>query len=42
MGRIIGTKNAAAQFNTLQEGEVGHFLLHLLDNPESFINHAKK
>ncbi|KAI1457470.1 putative cytochrome P450 oxidoreductase OrdA-like protein [Annulohypoxylon moriforme] len=42
MGRIIGTKNAAAQFDSLQEAEVGHFLLHLLNNPEGFINHAKK
>ncbi|KAI1209572.1 putative cytochrome P450 oxidoreductase OrdA-like protein [Annulohypoxylon truncatum] len=42
MSHIIGTKKAASQFNTLQEGEVGHFLLHLLDNPEGFINHVKK
>ncbi|KAI0888728.1 putative cytochrome P450 oxidoreductase OrdA-like protein [Annulohypoxylon maeteangense] len=42
MGRIIGTKNAASQFNELQESEVGHFLLHLLNNPEDFMNHAKK
>ncbi|KAI2466346.1 putative cytochrome P450 oxidoreductase OrdA-like protein [Annulohypoxylon bovei var. microspora] len=42
MGRIVGTKTAASQFNPLQEGEVGHFLLHLLNNPESFVNHVKK
>ena len=42
MGRILGTKAAVAQFNTLQEAEVGHFLLHVLDDPENFIQHTRK
>ncbi|KAI0387367.1 putative cytochrome P450 oxidoreductase OrdA-like protein [Hypomontagnella monticulosa] len=42
MGRVLGTKAAVAQFNTLQEAEVGHFLLHVLDDPENFIQHTRK
>ncbi|KAI1412256.1 putative cytochrome P450 oxidoreductase OrdA-like protein [Hypoxylon sp. FL1857] len=42
MTRVIGTRTAASQFNKLQEAEVGHFLLHLLDNPESLVNHIRK
>ncbi|RMJ16492.1 hypothetical protein CDV36_003782 [Fusarium kuroshium] len=42
MSRIIGSKTAAAQYNTLQEAEVGHFLLHVLDNPDDLVNQIRK
>ncbi|KAM5350245.1 hypothetical protein ACJ41O_006750 [Fusarium nematophilum] len=42
MSRIIGSKTAAAQYNTLQEAEVGHFLLHMLDNPDDLMNQIRK
>ncbi|KAI2619924.1 putative cytochrome P450 oxidoreductase OrdA-like protein [Hypoxylon sp. NC1633] len=42
MSRVIGTKTAASQFNKLQEAEVGHFLLHVLDSPESLLHHIRK
>ncbi|KAF9872128.1 cytochrome p450 oxidoreductase [Colletotrichum karsti] len=40
--RELGTKTAAAYYNTLQEAEVGHFLLHLLDSPEKLTEHIAK
>ncbi|KAK1515574.1 cytochrome P450 [Colletotrichum costaricense] len=40
--RIIGTKTTAAQFDDLQEAEVGHFLLHVLDNPGNLKGHIHK
>ncbi|GKT71139.1 cytochrome P450 oxidoreductase [Colletotrichum tofieldiae] len=40
--RIIGTKATASQFNKLQEAEVAHFLLHVLDDPENFEKHIQK
>ena len=42
MAKIIGSKSAAAQFNPLQEEEVGHFLLHVLERPNDLIEHIKK
>jgi hypothetical protein len=42
MSRIIGSKPAAAQYNMLQEAEVGHFLLLILDNPNYLIDHIRK
>ncbi|KAI1130849.1 cytochrome P450 [Nemania abortiva] len=42
MNRVIGTKAAAAQFHKLQEAEVGHFLLHLLETPEKFLDHIQR
>lgn len=42
MSRIIGSKPAAAEFYATQEAEVGHFLLHILDNPEDLIPHIRK
>ncbi|KAK1765144.1 O-methylsterigmatocystin oxidoreductase [Phialemonium atrogriseum] len=42
MSRIIGSKPAAAQYNMLQEAEVGHFLLHVLDNPDGLVDHIRK
>ena len=40
--RIIGSRGLASQFNELQEAEVGHFLLHVLDKPETLVEHIKK
>lgn len=42
MSRVIGSKAAAAQYDTLQEAEVGHLLLHVLDDPKNIINHIKR
>ncbi|KAL1860863.1 hypothetical protein Plec18170_001377 [Paecilomyces lecythidis] len=42
MSRIIGSKNVAAQFNDLQEVEVGHFLLRVLANPDDLVEHIRK
>ncbi|KPM39026.1 O-methylsterigmatocystin oxidoreductase [Neonectria ditissima] len=42
LSRIIGSKSAAGQYNDLQEAEVGHFLLHVLDNPDQLIDHIKR
>lgn len=42
MSRIIGNKQLAAQFNDLQETEVGHFLLHVLDSPDELAKHIQK
>ncbi|KAI8315325.1 Multifunctional cytochrome P450 monooxygenase [Colletotrichum sp. SAR11_59] len=40
--RILGTRSTAAQYNTLQEAEVGHFLLHVLDNPKKLTEHIAR
>ncbi|KAK2000748.1 cytochrome P450 [Colletotrichum falcatum] len=40
--RIIGTRAAASQFDKLQEAEVAHFLLHVLDDPDNLETHIKK
>ncbi|KAJ4396738.1 hypothetical protein N0V93_000959 [Gnomoniopsis smithogilvyi] len=37
MSRIIGSQRAVSQFNELQEAEVGHFLLHVLQDPDKLI-----
>ncbi|KAM0229934.1 hypothetical protein ACHAPO_009656 [Fusarium lateritium] len=42
MARIIGSKTAAAQYDDLEETEVGHFLLHVLDHPDQLIDHIRK
>lgn len=42
MSKIIGSKVAAAQFNPLQEEEVGHFLVHLLEKPQDLTQHIKR
>ncbi|KAM0289149.1 hypothetical protein ACHAO9_006369 [Fusarium lateritium] len=42
MARFIGSKTAAAEYNSLQEAEVGHFLLHVLDKPENLVDHIRK
>ncbi|GJD01088.1 O-Methylsterigmatocystin oxidoreductase [Colletotrichum higginsianum] len=40
--RIIGTHATASQYNKLQEAEVGHFLLHVLDDPQGFRKYIQK
>ncbi|KAI8178409.1 O-methylsterigmatocystin oxidoreductase [Colletotrichum sp. SAR 10_77] len=42
ISRIIGSKTAAAQYDALQEAEVGHFLLHVLDHPEKLRDHIRR
>ncbi|KAK7427395.1 hypothetical protein QQZ08_006164 [Neonectria magnoliae] len=42
MSRIIGSKAAASQYDALQEAEVGHFLLHVQDNPDNLVDHIRK
>lgn len=42
MSRIIGSKSLASQFNALQEAEVGHFLLRVLEKPEELVDHIRK
>lgn len=42
MNKIVGTAPAAAQYNGLQEAEVGHFLLSVLDDPDGLIDHIRK
>lgn len=42
MARIIGSKQAASQFNELQEIEVGHFLLHILERPNALLDHIRR
>ncbi|WQF86426.1 Putative cytochrome P450 [Colletotrichum destructivum] len=40
--RIIGTHATASQYNKLQEAEVGHFLLRVLDDPQGFREYIQK
>ncbi|WYZ42267.1 hypothetical protein EsH8_V_001162 [Colletotrichum jinshuiense] len=40
--RIIGTQTSASKFDLLQEAEVGHFLLHVLDSPGNLKEHIHK
>ncbi|KAK1983937.1 cytochrome P450 [Colletotrichum cereale] len=42
MSRVIGSRTSASQYNSLQEAEVGHLLLHLLDEPGHLIEHIKR
>ncbi|KAH7142853.1 cytochrome P450 [Dactylonectria estremocensis] len=42
MSRIIGSKSSAGHYNKLQEAEVGHFLLHVLENPDALVDHIKR
>lgn len=42
MSRIIGSKTTAAQYNKMQEAEVGRLLLHLLDKPDDLVDHIKR
>ncbi|CCF34180.1 hypothetical protein CH063_06228 [Colletotrichum higginsianum] len=42
VSRVLGTKAAAAKYNTLQEAEVGHFLLHLLDDPDNLVEYIRR
>ncbi|KAH9231654.1 hypothetical protein K456DRAFT_1773217 [Colletotrichum gloeosporioides 23] len=38
----IGSTMAAAQYKDLQEAEAGHFLLHILNNPQGLFGHIRK
>lgn len=38
----IGSTMAAAQYQDLQEAEAGHFLLHILNNPEGLFGHIRR
>ncbi|KAF6811009.1 cytochrome p450 oxidoreductase [Colletotrichum plurivorum] len=40
--RIIGSQGAASEYNKLQEAEVGHFILHVLEDPENLRSHIAK
>lgn len=42
MSRVFGSRRAVSQFNELQEAEVGHFLLHVLQSPEKLIEHIRR
>lgn len=42
MSRIIGSRRAVSQFNELQEAEVGHFLLHILNSPDELTEHIRR
>ncbi|KAF4999974.1 hypothetical protein FGRMN_2116 [Fusarium graminum] len=42
MARVIGSKTAAAEYEGLQEAEVAHFLLHVLEKPEKLVDHIRK
>ncbi|GJD03177.1 cytochrome P450 [Colletotrichum higginsianum] len=42
VSRVLGTKAAAAKYNTLQEAEVGHFLLHLLDDSDNLVEYIRR
>ncbi|KAF5963181.1 oxidoreductase [Fusarium bulbicola] len=42
MARITGSKRAVAKYDRLQEVEVAHFLLHILDDPERLLDHVRK
>lgn len=42
MSRIIGSKSSAGHYNKLQEAEVGHFLMHVLKNPDGLVDHIKR
>lgn len=42
MGREIGSKLTAANYNKSQEIEAAHFLLRLLDEPTGLMHHIKK
>ncbi|KAL2871204.1 cytochrome P450 [Aspergillus lucknowensis] len=41
MHRVLGTKNAVAQFNDLQDVEVRRFLLRVLERPGDLIQHIR-
>lgn len=42
MSKVIGSQTGSARFNNLQEREAGHFLLHLLDDPNNLTAHIRK
>lgn len=42
MARIIGSRAAMARFESLQECEVGYFLLHVLQKPGQLADHIRR
>lgn len=42
MGREIGSRSTAAEYNNAQEIEAAHFMLRLLDDPDGLMKHIKK
>jgi hypothetical protein len=42
MAKILGSQVAASRFSSLQELEVGHLLLHLLESPENMMEHIRR
>ncbi|OTA98840.1 hypothetical protein M426DRAFT_101140 [Hypoxylon sp. CI-4A] len=40
--RLIGNTTASARYVDVQEVEVGHFLLHLLESPEELVTYIRK
>lgn len=42
MAKVLGSQTSSARFNSLQEKEAGHFLLHILDDPNSLTEHIRK
>jgi len=42
VAKILGSQVAASHFNSLQEVEVGHLLLHILDSPENIMEHIRR
>jgi hypothetical protein len=42
MAKTLGSQVAVSYFNELQEAEVGHFLLRLLDDPNGLGEHIRK
>lgn len=42
LAKVVESPTAASRFNRLQEAEVDHFLLHLLDSPKDLVEHFRK
>jgi hypothetical protein len=42
MAQILGSNVAVSRFYPIQEVEVGHFLLRLLENPDNLLEHIRK
>jgi hypothetical protein len=42
MSKVLGSQTSSARFNPLQERETGHFLLHILEDPNNLTEHIRK
>lgn len=40
--RAIGSKALVARLQDLQMAEIGHFLLHILEDPEDLLSHIRR